>query len=147
KNGQPFFWMGDTGWLLFGKLDREEAEKYLETRRQQGFNVIQVMVLHTLEARNVYGQKALLNRDIATPRITKGNSPADTAQYDYWDHVDFIIKKAEEKGLYMALVPVWGTAAKSGPITPGQARTYAAFLAKRYKGYSNIIWLNGGDIK
>ncbi|WP_090886450.1 apiosidase-like domain-containing protein [Pedobacter rhizosphaerae] len=30
-------------------------------------------------------------------------------EYDYWDHVDFIIDKAAERGLYMALVPVWGT--------------------------------------
>ncbi|MCB0576501.1 MAG: DUF4038 domain-containing protein, partial [Saprospiraceae bacterium] len=24
--GKPFFWLGDTGWLLFSKLNREEAE-------------------------------------------------------------------------------------------------------------------------
>ena len=43
EKGEPFFWLGDTGWLLFGKLTREEADKYLEDRRQKGFNVIQVM--------------------------------------------------------------------------------------------------------
>jgi len=28
SEGKPFFWLGDTGWLLFSKLTREEAEKY-----------------------------------------------------------------------------------------------------------------------
>jgi len=32
ENGDPFFWLGDTGWLLFTKLTREETEKYLEDR-------------------------------------------------------------------------------------------------------------------
>src|SRR5438552_925287 len=45
-DGQPFFWLGDTGWLLFSKLTRENAIKYLDDRKQKGFNVIQVMVLH-----------------------------------------------------------------------------------------------------
>ncbi|MBK6949020.1 MAG: DUF4038 domain-containing protein [Haliscomenobacter sp.] len=35
-NGTPFFWLGDTGWLLFKKLTREEAERYLEDRRKRG---------------------------------------------------------------------------------------------------------------
>ena len=25
SEGKPFFWLGDTGWLLFSKLTREEA--------------------------------------------------------------------------------------------------------------------------
>src|SRR5215216_98457 len=52
-DGKPFFWLGDTGWLLFSKLKREEAIQYLDDRRKKGFNVIQVMVLHTVAAANV----------------------------------------------------------------------------------------------
>src|SRR5688500_20223809 len=58
ENGNPFFWLGDTGWLLFLKLNREEAEKYLEDRKQKGYNVIQVMVLHNIAAANIYGDSA-----------------------------------------------------------------------------------------
>src|SRR5687768_1137633 len=99
--GDPFFWLGDTGWLLFGKLSREEAEKYLEDRRKKGFNVIQVMVLHTLGAVNVYGDSALVNRNVSAPKTTSGNMVGDSVQYDFWDHVDYIIDLAAEKGLYM----------------------------------------------
>src|SRR5690606_33223748 len=54
-DGRPFFWLGDTGWLLLNKLDRDEAEHYLEDRKRKGFNVVQAMVLHTVPSVNVYG--------------------------------------------------------------------------------------------
>lgn len=148
QSGQPFCWLGDTGWLLFIKLTREEAVQYLEQRRQQGFNVIQVMVLHDVrKAVNVYGDSALVNQDVARPAITKGNHPHDTLQYDFWDHVDYVIDQAAQRGLYMALVPVWGTNVKNGWVKASAAKKYAAFLGNRYKHRSNIIWLNGGDIR
>ncbi|HEU4553417.1 MAG TPA: DUF4038 domain-containing protein [Chitinophaga sp.] len=146
-SGAPFFWLGDTGWLLFNKLTREEADKYLENRRQKGFNVIQVMLVHSLGEVNAYGDSALVNKNVATPKTTPGNSFTDTAQYDFWDHVDYIVDKAAEKGLYMALVPVWGSNVKSGHVSEEQAKTYAAWLVARYKNRPNIIWMNGGDIK
>jgi hypothetical protein len=147
SDGSPFFWLGDTGWLLFGKLDRDETEKYLEDRRQKGFNVIQVMVLHNVNVVNRYGDSALVKRNVAMPNVTKGNSASDSTQYDFWDHVDFVIDRAAEKGIYMALVPVWGNNVKSGNISRDQAKTYVTFLANRYKNRPNIVWLNGGDIK
>ena len=54
ENGKPFFCLGETGWLLFSKLNREEAIRFLDNRKEKGFNVIQVMVLHTVSAVNVY---------------------------------------------------------------------------------------------
>jgi hypothetical protein len=146
-DGNPFFWLGDTGWLLFVKLNREEAEKYLENRRQKGFNVIQVMIVHDVNhAVNVYGDSALINRNIAMPLTTEGHAFTDPLQYDFWDHVDYVIDLAAGKGLYMALVPVWGSNVKNGYVNMEQARKYATWLAERYKAKPNIVWLNGGDI-
>ncbi|MBS7564899.1 glycoside hydrolase family 140 protein [Mucilaginibacter sp. Bleaf8] len=144
---KPFFWLGDTGWLLLSKLNREDAEKYLEIRRQQGFNVIQVMVIHDIKETNAYGDSALTNVDISRPKVTEGSDAANAAQYDYWDHVDWIVDRAAAKGLYMALVPVWGSVVKSkAGVTSEKAKAYASFLVNRYKNRSNIIWMNGGDI-
>ena len=146
-DGKPFFWLGDTGWLLFLKCSREEAIHYLDVRQKQGFNVVQVMVLHTLQAKNVYGSKALKDGDISQPIVTPGASFDDKAAYDFWDHMDFVIKEAEKRGIYMALVPVWGSAANNKRVTADKAEVYGKFSAERYKDYSNIIWLNGGDIQ
>ena len=147
RDGQPFFWLGDTAWLLFGKLTREEADQYLEDRKQKGFNVIQVMLVHDVAARNVYQDSSLIDKNVARPAITAGSNYKNAAEYDYWDHVDYIVNKAAEKGLYMALVPVWGSNVKNKKVKQPDAKIYAEFLAKRYRDRWNIIWLNGGDIK
>ncbi len=145
-DNQPFFWMGDTGWLLFVKLKREEAIQYLEDRKKKGFNVIQVMLIHNIKlAVNAYGDSALLNNDVATPKTSPGNSFNDAEAYDFWDNVDYVINEAAKRGIYMALVPVWGANIKF--INELQAKKYAAFIANRFKNKTNIIWLNGGDIK
>ena len=147
-DGKPFFWLGDTGWLLFVKCNREEAIQYLETRKQQGFNVVQAILLHELNlARNVYGDSALINMDPSKPNTTTGKDFKKEDEYDYWDHVEFIINEAAKRGLYIALVPVWGSNVKDGLVNTNQAKLYAEFLAKRFSDKSNVIWLNGGDIK
>jgi len=148
EKGDPFFWLGDTGWLLFKKLNREEAEKYLNDRKEKGFNVIQVMVIHDImNSSNVYGDSAIINNNIAQPLTTEGSSFEDSEQYDYWDHVDFIIEKAAEKGIFMALVPMWGSNVREGHVTLKEVKTYASYLAERYKTSPNIIWVTGGDVE
>ena len=144
-DGKPFFWLGDTGWLLFIKCKREDAIKYLDDRKQKGFNVIQVMLIHDVKlAVNVYGDSSIHNGDVSK-LVTTDENIIDDLKYTYWDHVDYIIDEAAKRGIYMALVPVWGSNIKY--INEAQAKTYATFLANRYKNKSNIIWLNGGDIK
>ena len=73
EDGKPFFWLGDTGWLLLNKLNREEVELYMKDRSKKGFNVIQVMVLHKVPLVNVYGDSALVNADVSKPFITSGS--------------------------------------------------------------------------
>lgn len=145
-DGKPFFWLGDTGWLLFIKCNREDAIKYLDTRKQQGFTVIQVMLLHDVNDKNAYGDYALIDGDPANPVITPGNDFKRPFDYDYWDHVDFIIDEAAKRGMYVGLVAVWGSNVKSGKVNGNNAEAYATFLAKRFKKKSNIVWIDGGDI-
>jgi hypothetical protein len=148
EDGTPFFWLGDTAWFLFMKLSREETEKYLEDRRQKGFNVIQAMVLNDVKNTvNYYGDSALIHNEVNKALTTMGNSADDSGQYDYWDHLDYVIDLARQKDLYMALVLVWGSNIRNGSVNRQQAREYALWLSERYKNRTNIIWVNGGDIK
>jgi hypothetical protein len=41
RDGHPFFWLGDTAWLIAQKTRREDVDFYLQTRASQGFTVIQ----------------------------------------------------------------------------------------------------------
>lgn len=144
-DGTPFFWLGDTGWLLFKKLDRAEAERYLEDRRAKGYNVIQAMVLHTQNDVNAYGAAALINQDPGQPKVTPGNDLSRPDEYDFWDHVDWIVDKANEKGLYVGMVAAWGSIARGKRLNETNVEAYAHFLAVRYKNRPNIIWITGGD--
>ncbi|MGF7232505.1 glycoside hydrolase family 140 protein [Arachidicoccus sp.] len=142
QNHHPFFWQGDTGWLLFSKLNHKDAQLYLEDRQKKGFNVIQVMVIHSLGETDVYGDPALINHDLSKPNLkVSGN-----ADGNYWQNMDYVIDLAAKHDIYIALVPVWGSVVKSGKVSVAQAKSYATFLANRYKNKSNVIWMNGGDI-
>src|SRR6478609_5778173 len=154
KDGKPFFWLGDTDWELFHRLTREEAETFLEIRKQQGFNVIQAVALaefNGLHQPNRYGDLPLLNDDPTKLAITSGSKVSNQKEYDYWDHVDFVIDKAAEKNLYIGLLPTWGDKVAhlwgDGPIVFNKenAYTYARTLAKRYGKKWNVLWILGGD--
>ena len=145
--GKPFFWLGDTAWLLLSRLNREETEEYLATRQRQGFNVIQVMVLHTNKMTSRSGAAALVDGDPGRPRTTPGKDAAKPGEYDYWDHLDWVVQRAAAHGIYVALVPAWGDLAMERQLNEKNVVTYARFIAQRYGTAPNIIWLNGGDTR
>ena len=154
NDGSPFFWLADTAWELFHKLNREDAAEYLSTRASQQFNVIQAVALSEfdgLTVPNAYGRVPLLknkngNIDPELPDVDK-----TAGEYTYWDHVDYIIDLANELGLYIGLLPTWGDkfniAWGKGPVifTPENAYIYGKWIGERYKNQNNIIWVMGGD--
>lgn len=140
ENGQPFFLLGDTGWLLPERLDRSEAQYYLQKCRAAGFNTVLVQVMNGTPAYNIYGQPSLP----AGWDLTKADPDG---VYSYWDHMDYIIKLAEQNGIYIGMVTIWGSQVKAGNINARQAKAYGSFLANRYKDSPNIIWVMGGDIQ
>lgn len=152
-NGKPFFYLGDTAWELFHRLDRSQAVEYLELRARQGYNVIQAVALAELDGisdPNPYGDLPLQDKDPARPAVTPGNDPNDPAAYDYWDHVEFIIDEANRRGIYIGLLPTWGRWVRNerNPtdqiFTPQNALAYGQFLGRRFSGKS-VIWILGGD--
>ena len=45
ENGDPFFWLGDTAWELFHRLNEEQAQHYFANRQEKRFTVIQAVLL------------------------------------------------------------------------------------------------------
>lgn len=142
KDGTPFFYLGDTAWELFHRLNEQEVEKYLENRRAKGFTVIQAVILAELDGLNTpnaYGEKPLEDNLIIHPNEA------------YFKWVDKVIRMAEAKGLYIGLLPTWGDKVDKqwgvGPeiFNPAYAGLYGTWLARRYRNFKNIIWINGGD--
>jgi Protein of unknown function (DUF4038) len=60
QDGKPFFYLGDTCWLLFQRLNRDEVDEYLKDRAAKGFTVIQAYVIRGLDKRHPDGNSSLL---------------------------------------------------------------------------------------
>lgn len=140
-DGTPFFWLGDTAWELLHRLNREETAFYLQKRAEQGFTVIQAVVLAELDGlaeANAQGDRPLENDDPLRPNEA------------YFAHVDWVLGEAERQGLYMGLLPTWGDKWNKkwgrGPeiFNVENAAVYGEWLGRRYAG-RNLIWILGGD--
>lgn len=140
ENGKPFFWLGETAWLLPSRSNRDEVDYFMAETRKNGYNVVQISTLHNIPSMNVYGDWALPNgfdfKNIDKP-----------GEYNYWQHVDYIVERAQKNGIYIGIVCVWGTPVQLKQMSVEDAKRYGKFLAERYKKYPNIIWLIGGDIR
>ncbi len=142
STGEPFFWLGDTGWELFHRLTKEEIKTYIENRSSKGFNVIQAVILAEfdgLRKPNRYGELPFEQLDPSRPNDK------------YFALVDWTVQLAAGKAMYMGLLPTWGDKVTKlwgeGPVvfTEASALKYGIYLGNRYKSYSNIIWILGGD--
>ena len=143
RDGKPFFWMGDTGWELFHRLNKADAGSYFKKRGEQGFNVIQAVVLAELDGLhtpNANGDTPLLHDDPLQPNAA------------YFNYIDTILDLAAKNNIYIALLPTWGDKLYKnkwgkGPeiFNESNAYAYGKWIGARYKNHTNIIWVIGGD--
>lgn len=141
SGGRAFFYLGDTAWELFGRLDLEAARRYLSDRAEKGFTVIQAVVVMDDDG-----------NDLASPA---GAAPfADRASLrpndEYFTHVDAVVAEAGRLGLVMGLLPTWGSHWKQVGrdrrplLDESNARAYGRFLGRRYAA-ADVVWILGGD--
>jgi hypothetical protein len=145
SEGEPFFWLGDTGWEMLHRLDRQEMEHYMRDRAGKGFTVIQTVIVSEIDG------LTFPNRENNVP--FRDFNPEEPVE-DYFALVDYAVSKAEEMGLVLALLPTWGRYVVPGshPLENGQAvfnpvkaYSYGKFLGERYKECPNVVWVLGGD--
>lgn len=137
KDGAPFFWLGDTCWLMFSRMTPPEQAFYLHARALQGFTVIQATLYHEPDYHDREGRKALVNGNFAEPDAHSG----------YWDQVLRTVRTAAREGLMMALVLCWGDFYNRGLVTEESGGKYAAFVAETFGREENVIFLLGGDVR
>ena len=141
QDGKPFFYLGDTCWLLFQRLNREEVDEYLKDRAAKGFTVIQAYIIRGLGQRHPDGNSSLLGE---SPFIDRDPTKPNEA---FFKNVDQVINRANELGLVMGLV-----IAKSWHVTDNpekvfdekNAYVFGKFLGERYKNNA-VMWFPGGD--
>jgi len=155
-SGKPFFPIGDSTWWITRTTSREEASEYLADARRRGFNMISVAVANRIDdghrnAANVYGDKPFHDDDAAKPRVTPGNNPSQPGEYDYWDHLDFILEEARKHAQYVFFYPFWcshqwgSDESTFRVLNRANAFEYGKWLGARYAKSPHLIWTLGGD--
>lgn len=102
RDGQPFFWIGDTLWSAFTNPTFEEWAEYLDYRKAQGFNVLQI---------NTLPQWDRILPDLGVyPYPVR---PDGSMDYDAEPNMDYVaraqqmLQMAVDRGFTPALVVVW----------------------------------------
>lgn len=142
KDGKPYFYLADTAWTLLQRLSRKEMTDYLDRRAAQGFNAVQVSAVSELDGLRVPNREGHLPFKNGNPLFP------DKA---YFRLLVFLAEECKKRGLVLTLLPYWGNLFNRkwgiGPevLTPENAFSYGAYLARLLAPFDDIIWMLGGD--
>ncbi|ETL94843.1 hypothetical protein L917_07278 [Phytophthora nicotianae] len=136
---EPFFWQADTAWELIHRLNKTSIDFYLRTRAEQGYNVVQTVVISELNGTtrtNFYGDLPFSNSDSTKPNEA------------YFELVDWTVDLAASYGILIVLVPTWGMYVNGGwhnfdrIFNESNAYKWGQYIGNRYPGLPKIL---GGD--
>lgn len=154
-SGRPVFLNSGTEWRMVHNLDTSQVKQYFKKRKEQRFNAVGIVALNqdSGDAKSAYGKEPFKKDsagkyDPLQPNILSG-------EYDFWDHLDYVIDKAEENGFYVILLPTWGTqvaglwngdTSSKQIFNQGNAYGYGKWIGERYRDKKHVIWMMGGDV-
>ncbi len=140
SDGKPFFWLACTAWNGALKSTDEEWDFYLNQRKENNYNVIQLV---TTEWRGC-------------DKNAEGLTAIEGAGYirihpDFFKRIDKKIDEANAKGLVVSPVVLWALPTGQGrELSPGytlpldEAVLLAKYIVARYQG-NHVVWTLGGD--
>lgn len=143
--GRPLLIVGDAAWSLIAQLSREDAALYLRDRQARGFNALLVnLIEHEFSANppaNAYDARPFHGDAFETPNEA------------YFDHAEWVLRRAEALGFAVFLAPAYigaggggqGWWAEMRAAGPERLRRYGRYLGARFGGLGNIVWTQGGD--
>ena len=142
KDGKPYLYLADTAWTLLQRLEEKEIVYYLDCRADQGFNAVQVSAVSELDGLRVPNREGQLPFKNGNPLFPNKA---------YFRLLTFLAEECRKRDMVLTVLPYWGNLFNQkwgvGPevLTPENAFSYAAFLARLLSSFDNIIWMLGGD--
>lgn len=146
SQGRPMLIVGDAAWSLMAQLRKEDVELYLEDRKARGFNALLVnLVEHRFSSNppaNAYGERPFVD-----------GAAFEDPNAAYFDHVDWVLRRAESLGFVVFLTPAYlgaggsaeGWYAEMREAGPERLHKYGLYLGRRFGALKNIMWTLGGD--
>ncbi len=144
RDGRPFLIVGDSPQALIADLTPKQADRFFADRQAAGFNSMWINLL----CDDYTGGRA----DGATyDGIAPFTKPGDlsTPNPAYFARADEVIRLAAKHNLVVFLDPIetggWLKVLRANGTA--KAYAYGRYLGLRYRGYPNIVWLNGNDFQ
>jgi hypothetical protein len=100
-DGEKFFYLADTCWSAFTNPSYDEWIYYLDYRRVQGFNAIQIDILPQ------WDRSESENYMVPFQPLPSGGWDFDRRNEAYFDRAERMIKAAVDRGFIPALVVLW----------------------------------------
>jgi hypothetical protein len=144
EDGSRFVWLADTVWAL-QKLNPTDLARYMDDRAARGFNVLQGPNLRGWPENPTSPENYVKGVNYAGQPAFLGNN-TDTPNEPYWQYVDYMVNAANSRGLYIALVVMWGNEYNLAFGTDTQkANRLGVWLGTRYRNNLNVIWIVSGE--
>lgn len=141
--GRPWFWLGDTAWSLLTNYTPAEQKIYLAARAKKGFTIIQTVA--AWDGGTGTEKKPNPNPNTAGVQPWRDGDPLKPNEA-YWKGVDSVIAEAAKDGIYIGLLPSWGSfVVNTKMINLSNAEAYGRWLGHRYRNAPNLVWIEGGD--
>lgn len=152
QNGKRFFYFADTCWSAFTNIEESDWQYYLDTRKSQGFNAIQIDILRQwdsavpLPGREPFAIKEHENGTYEFD-FTKINN-------DYFDNAVEMLKEMEKRNMVPGLVLLWSNYipgawmsgdSKNNIMPFKQIKPYISFVINKFKKF-NPVWFISGDV-
>jgi hypothetical protein len=152
RGGKPFFYLADTIWSAFTNITLQEWEEYLNYRKMQGFNALQIDILPQWD-------RSHSDHDGLEPfeKTDKGLWNFHKPNAAYFDRAKQMTAMAYAKGFIPALTLLWcnyvegtwGAQRLPGNQIPQDAiRSYVQYVCQTFAEYQPIFLVSGDtDLK
>ncbi|WP_217595763.1 DUF4038 domain-containing protein [Cohnella sp. GbtcB17] len=148
RAGKPFFYIADTVWSVFSNATLEEWAQYLDYRRSQGFNAVQISILPIIHdaSESVLGIEPFHAREGGGWDYAHPNDA-------FFERAGTMARMASERGILPCLVVLWGNYApgnwmsrqsEGSHVMPIETvRPYAELVARTFLPYSPMYFISG----
>lgn len=164
KNGQPWMWVGCTGWLS-KDITAAKITQWLEAEQARGCDVAQAGLpisapeggwppYQTDDPICADNETTGCDTNTANPRM-RTSWFSETGIED--GKIDWLVSETKRLGMFVAIPVMWGSTIDRILCDDGQtqsdpscasttrATNYATWLAQRYSAEKHIIWIVAGE--
>lgn len=147
KDGTPFFWMGDTQWVL-NNISDEHIGKLLDDRKEKGFSVIQVCAMRWWDLVTTKGDIAWSGTD-AFGQLPFVDNDVLIFNRLYWERWRKLFDMAAARGLFVMFM-AGHPGRKEGSYycrSLDECYKYGKTLGEYFRGIQNLLYSASMDFE